>query len=235
MWNLDPPPGFQGLDPGKPITAYQRHLPHWRQDGAAYFATFRLHDSLPQCKLRELEGIRAEWERRHSPPRSIEAIEDITRRVVEQVERWLDEGQGSCVLKEGRLAAHVTAGMHHFDGERYELDCYCVMPNHVHVIVRPLFPDAHALEDILGAWRLFSSRRINKELRRSGTLWQEESFDRIIRDAEHLYRAIQYIGSNPDKAALPRDACPLWIRPQWEALGWTFEWRKRDREAGQGS
>jgi hypothetical protein len=61
MWNLPPPPGFQGLHPEKPVTIYQRHLPHWRQDGASYFVTCRLADSLPQVKLQELAALKREW------------------------------------------------------------------------------------------------------------------------------------------------------------------------------
>ena len=58
MWNLTAPPGFQGLCADEEVTIYVRHLPHWRQPGATYFVTFRLHDSLPQCKLRELAAWR---------------------------------------------------------------------------------------------------------------------------------------------------------------------------------
>src|SRR5262249_62338873 len=65
MWNLPPPPGFQGLHPDNPVTVYQRHLPHWRQDGATYFVTFRLADSLPQSKLDELALLKEAWERQH--------------------------------------------------------------------------------------------------------------------------------------------------------------------------
>jgi hypothetical protein len=131
MWNLPPPPGFQGLHPDKPLTVYQRHLPHWRQDGATYFVTFRLADSLPQSKLAELVCLREAWERRHAPPRAHAAWEELTRQVYERVERWLDQGMGSCVLQDTSLAAWVTSALHHFDDDRYELDCYAVMPNHV--------------------------------------------------------------------------------------------------------
>ena len=135
MWNLPPPAGFQGLHPDKPITVYQRHLPHWRQDGATYFATFRLADSLPQSKLNELAFLKMEWERRHPVPRSKAVLEELTRQVQERVERWLDQGMGSCLLKQGSLAALLTSSLHHFDDGRYELDCYVVMPNHVHGII----------------------------------------------------------------------------------------------------
>jgi len=149
------------------MTMYQRHLPHWRQDGATYFVTFRLHDSLPQDRLRELDGLRSEWERRNPPPRSDDVLEELARDIFLRVNRWLDQGMGS--------------------------------------------------------WKKYSSRWINDRLGRSGDLWQEESYDRIIRDEEHLYRTIQYIGRNPGKAGMARGTCPLWIRPEWEELSWTFE------------
>lgn len=97
------------------------------------------------------------------------------------------------------------------------------MPNHLHAVVRPTEGKKNSLERILGSWKQFSSARINEERGERGALWQEESFDRIIRDEEHLYRAIQYIGRNPEKAGLPPGACPLWIRPAWEQMGWRFE------------
>jgi putative transposase len=265
MWNLQAPPGFQLLRLDKPLTVYQRHLPHWRQDGATYFVTYRLADSLPQSKLEELTALKADWERRHAsrgtaplsrpgstaqesrpgstaqesrpgstaqesrPTNPDAGLQELARQLQERIERWLDQGMGSCQLKQASFAAFLTSAMHHFDNDRYELDCYIVMPNHAHAIVRPLVPEAHTLEEIVGSWKKYSSRRINRALGQTGEMWQEESYDRIIRDEEHLWRTIQYIGSNPDRAGLPRSSCPLWIRPQWHDLGWRFE----RREPGQ--
>ncbi len=223
MWNLDPPPGFQGLREDLPLTVYERRLPHWRQDGATYFVTMRLCDSLPQAKLRELDAIREEWARLNPRPRSNAVLEQLARQLAERVERWLDQGFGRCLLARPSLAAHLTCAMHHFDGERYELCAYVVMPNHAHAIVRPTHCTVHSLEGILGSWKQYSSGRMNAELGEQGARWQEESFDRIVRDQEHLYRAVQYIGRNARLANLPEAACPRWIRPEWERLGWTFE------------
>jgi REP element-mobilizing transposase RayT len=214
---------------------YQRHLPHWRQDGATYFVTFRLADSLPQSKLDELSGLKAEWERRHARPHSDMALDELVRQVQERMECWLDQGMGSCPLKDPFLAALLTSAMHHFDDDRYELDCFVVMPNHVHVIVRPLKPALYPLAVIVGGWKKYSSRRINRELQRTGDRWQDESFDRILRDEEHLWRAIQYIGSNPDRAGLPRESCPLWIRPAWVELGWQFQAPESKSPHAQGT
>ena len=123
MWNLALPPGFQGLHPDKPLTAYSRHLPHWRQDGATYFVTFRLADSLQKVKLDELQSLKHEWEKRHRLPRSDAVLEDWARQASERVERWLDQGMGKCILRESSLAAMLSSAFHFFDDDRYELGC----------------------------------------------------------------------------------------------------------------
>jgi REP element-mobilizing transposase RayT len=95
------------------------------------------------------------------------------------------------------------------------------MPNHCHWVVQPY--SGFELEKIIQACKGFVARIINLDLKKRGTLWQEESYDRIIRDEEHLYRIIQYIGRNPAMAGLPRDQWFRWIEPSWQAAGWDFE------------
>lgn len=222
-WNRPPPPGFQGLHPDKPIHVYTRNLPHFRQDGATYFVTFRLADSLPQSKLRELRALKREWERKHRPPHSRDVLRALSRETMRRAEKWLDAGYGACLLKNKECASHLVSAMHHFEGERCELGCYAIMPNHAHAVMRPLEPEKHPLEKILQSWKRHTACEINRLVGRSGTLWQEESFDRIIRDEEHLYRAIQYIGRNPGFAGRHDGEFVLWMNPEWEKLGWRFE------------
>ena len=97
------------------------------------------------------------------------------------------------------------------------------MPNHVHAVVRPLMCEEEPLERILQSWKRYTAREINRQFELTGAFWQEESFDRIIRDEEHLWRVLQYIGTNPVKAGLSRDQCPSWARPEWVSLGWKFD------------
>lgn len=236
-WNRPAPPGFQGLRSDLPVTFYHRHLPHWRQEGATYFVTFRLADSLPQSKLHELESLKREFAARHgiggtdwqsvlrkkgeSIPR--EAWEAFCQEQMQRIEKWLDQGLGSCPLKRSDIADIMVNALHHFDEEKYELGSYVVMPNHVHAIMRPLSPKTDPLEKILQSRKLRTSREINSKLGLKGTLWQEESFDRIIRDEEHLYRCLQYIGDNARRGGLSCAACPRWVRPSWIALGWDFK------------
>jgi REP element-mobilizing transposase RayT len=235
-WNRPAPPGFQGLHPEIPVTVYHRHLPHWRQDGATYFVTFRLADALPQSKLHELEAMKREFAARHGACGTDwqsalrkkgaaiphEAWEAFCHDQLQRIEQWLDQGMGSCPLKRPDIANIVVDALHHFDDDTYELGSYVVMQNHVHAIMRPLRPKVDPLEKILQSRKLRTSREINAKLGLEGKLWQEESFDRIIRDEEHLYRCLQYIGDNPRRGGLPHNACPRWVRPSWKDLGWDF-------------
>ena len=227
--NLDAPPGFRGLHPDIPVTMYQRHLPHWRQDGATYFVTFRLADSLPQHKLEELKRWRAEWERTHPEPRTEAQWQDFTRRHAIRIEDWLDEGYGECVFGDANKADIMTTAMLFFQDDRCSTYAFVVMPNHVHVVVRPL--GDWQLEQILDSWKGFVGHSVNKFMQRSGALWQEESYDRIIRDEEHLFRVVQYIGKNPLKAGLPQSAWFRWIHPDWEQANWGFRDAMHDLHA----
>lgn len=230
IWNLPAPPGFQGLRDDLPLERYVRHLCHWRQPGASYFVTFRLADSLPRAQITYLQRLRAEWERRHPHPRSDQDWESIARQTMRLAEKWLDAGSGECILGDPANSEIVASALGHFDKDnraanpnRYELGCYVVMPNHVHAVVRPLDAINHPLENILHSWKSYTAKRINARRNQRGDLWQRESFDRILRDEEHLWRTVQYVGRNPGQAKLPAEAFRLWIRPDWKPLGWNFQ------------
>ena len=153
-WNRPAPPGFQGLHPEIPVTVYHRHLPHWRQDGATYFVTFRLADALPQSKLHELEAMKREFAAKHGACGTDwqsalrkkgaaiphEAWEVFCHDQLLRIEQWLDQGMGNCPLKRPDIANIVVDALHHFDDDTYELGSYVVMQNHVHAIMRPLRP-----------------------------------------------------------------------------------------------
>lgn len=221
MFNLPPPPGFLGLDEHRPVTFYHRHLPHWRQDDATYFVTFRLADSLPQEKLRQLKAMRKQWEALHPQPRSEKDWEAFARDLVRKVDRWLDEGHGACYFSEERYAKVMHEALLYFQDQRYFASCWVIMPNHCHLVIRP-FP-GFSLEKILQVCKGYVAGQINRQLGTQGTFWQEESFNRIIRDEEHLWRVVQYIGHNPARAGIEPSRWWRWIHPEWERLGWRFE------------
>lgn len=221
-WNLETPPSFQGLREDLPIKVYQRNLPHWRQSGATYSVTFRLADSIPQECLELLQKLRAEWATQNPPPHSRVALDQLARILYERSEYWLDQRMGSCILQDVRISRLVDDSLKHFHATRYELGASVIMSNHVHCIVRPLPTVDIELEDILGNIKAFSAKQINGILYQSGVIWQQESYDRIIRDPEHLWRCLQYIDHNPTKAGRSGESCRLWVNPQSEEFGWVF-------------
>ena len=207
-----PLPGFSGLNPEVPVTIYRRHLPHWRQEGATYFVTFRLADSLPRERIEQLKHERECWERANPEP-AANATEEFWRQRLAKIETWLDQGSGECLLANNRAAEIVVGAMQHFDGERYNLFARIVMPNHCHVVLRPF--SNHSLERVLESWKKFSARRINAIHGRKGAVWQDEYFDRIVRDTPHLRRVMRYLQKNAGQTNGRREA---WVTPGWR--GW---------------
>ena len=96
----------------------------------------------------------------------------------------------------------VERAMLHHDGNRYRLAAWVVMPNHVHLLATPR--DGHTLSGIMHSLKSYTAHQANKLLRREGTFWMEEYFDRYVRDARHFRNTIAYIENNPVKAGLCR-------------------------------
>ena len=188
------------------------YLPHVKREGAAYFVTFRLADSLPKEVLIAFEAERAERLHRlliqagapdrSGPAANVEgSIEGIERDFRRKVERFLDTGCGECWLRRPDLADLVASAIRFFEGQRYRLDAWVVMPNHVHAVLWPI-PN-HTLSGIVQSWKRFTAREANKALNRTGRpFWQPEPYDHWIRDdAEHA-RCCRYTTLNPVKARL---------------------------------
>ncbi|MFM9994257.1 MAG: transposase [Phycisphaerales bacterium] len=165
--------------------------------------TFRLADSLPQEVLIRWTGERDHTVRRAEQlgrPLSDAELRRLRELHSERVEKWLDQGHGSCALRDPRIARLVRDALMYFDGQRYDLLAWCIMPNHVHAALRP-----HAdqeLSKILLSWKGFTGKRAREMLGGQGAFWQKESYDHIVRDARDLDRSIRYILANPAAAGL---------------------------------
>jgi len=216
----EPPPGFRGLQPDIPITFYTRHLPHWRQRGATYFVTFRLNDALPPARLQELKDLKRQWDIKHPEPRTEDLWEQYAREVTTKVEHWLDDGYGACYFREPENSKLLAGALRHYHDTRCEVHCFTVMPNHAHAVIKPL--EEFDLEDTLGLIKGYVARQINVQQGKSGAIWEQESYDRIIRDTTHLENVIRYIGRNGTKAKRPPEEFVRWLDPEWEAAGWGF-------------
>jgi carbamoylphosphate synthase large subunit/REP element-mobilizing transposase RayT len=191
---------FHGLDRHAPLHRTRRRLPHWEQQGATYFITFRLIDAIPQHLLRQWKEELETWLKFHPEPWDASTRHEYAKRFQKEREYWLDQGHGECLLKNPAVADVVASCLRHFDSQRYVLDSFVVMPNHVHVLMRPA--DGYSLSEILHSWKSFSAKQINRLLDRTGSVWQDENYDRIVRDVDELGRYRDYIRGNPEKAKL---------------------------------
>jgi carbamoylphosphate synthase large subunit/REP element-mobilizing transposase RayT len=191
---------FHGLDKQAPVKITRRHLPHCEQPGATYFVTFRLADAIASDVLAQWREERAQWLKFHPEPWDWKTACEYMRRFEEEREQWLDQGQGSCLLRNQRVHEIIVENLNHFDRDRYVLDAFVVMPNHVHVIVKPI--ELNSLNTILHAWKSYTSNRVNELLKRKGPLWMAETFDTIVRDSAHLAACRDYIERNPKQANL---------------------------------
>jgi menaquinone-specific isochorismate synthase len=193
------------------------HLPHWTRDGAIYAVTFRLADSLPAHVIETWKSERAEIEaraNRRDTPLAPQERERLLRLQSEKIETLLDAGAGECLLRQPPVATLVAEALLHFDGERYELHEWCVMPNHVHAILRPL--PGHTLDEILHSWKSFTGKEANQLLGRTGSFWQTEYYDHLIRDEADYAHAVEYVRQNPEKAGLeswPWTGCGTGVPP----------------------
>jgi len=193
-----PFPGFTYFDPKAPIANLAGNIPNRRQDYCIYFETFRLADSLPQERFHQWLHDRDAWLARNPPPHSPRQRCEYGDQFTERLQYWLDQGYGSCVLRDPRAKLTVEIALRHFDGDRYQLDELIVMPNHVPALVAP---SPHELSDIVHSWKSFTAKAINRLFSRRGILWQKESFDHIVRSPESLERIRQYIRDNPKKTS----------------------------------
>jgi REP element-mobilizing transposase RayT len=203
------------------------YLPHVKREGMRYFVTFRLADSLPKEVLLKIQAERAErltqfYAQQKAaatlgsplPPTSV--LEQIERNYFRKLEAYLDKGHGECWMRKPEIAKLVADALRFFEGQRYHLHAWVVMPNHVHVVVWPM-PN-HTLSRIVQSWKRHSAREVNKILSRTGqAFWQPEPFDHWIRnDVEHG-RCCSYVVNNPVKARLCDSP---------ESWRWSSAWRE---------
>lgn len=154
------------------------NLPHWTEANGIYAVTMRLADSLPQHTL-------------------VGQSEESTLGLP-AVESLLDEALGECWLARPEVGKIVADALRYFDGSRYRLLAWAIMPNHLHVVLKPL--RAFELAQILHSFKRFTAMEANKTLDREGSFWQSESYDHLIRDADDLINQSRYAFENPERA-----------------------------------
>jgi REP element-mobilizing transposase RayT len=189
------------IQPPDPKWHSRGYLPHVESPHQVQHITFHLADSLPKHAIEqielELDGL---------PPgkRSLE------RR--KRLEAWIDAGHGVCILREPAIAQMTQNALLFFDGERYHLIAWVVMPNRVHAMIEPT--DGWQVGKTVASWKRFMAAKIRGYLNDAnseiggpgGPIWHREYWDRYARNEFHLREMIEYVRQNPVAAGLVKTA-----------------------------
>jgi len=192
---------------------YRRNLPHIQPRGATFLVNFRLANSLP---AEVIEKLRTEADQLE---KNLLRIKDSKEKLLlrDKAQRrlfakWDDElhksQSGPFWLKEDNVAEIVANAIHYHEGEWFDVEAYCIMPNHVHLVLTPYESSQiadYSLTKIMHNIRRNSANHANKVLGRTGSFWQHENYDHFARDESELERIIKYVLYNPVKANLVKE------------------------------
>jgi hypothetical protein len=145
-----------------------------------------------------------------SDPWGVDEQREYEARFIGRMQEWLDAGMGACDMRRRDVRAEVEGRLLQFDGNRYDIDAFVLMPNHVHAVIKPT--PGSELSTVLQGIKGVSANRCNKLLRSKSAFWMDESYDHIVRDAKELRAFRNYIAQNPDKAGLQLEEYSLHLR-----------------------
>ncbi len=183
---------------------HRRHLPHLYLPNAVYFITFRLAGSLPYHAIEELQE-KSRLQKKHKI-----SFVDFDRALEKTIG---DVGW----LAHAAIADMIAEAIRFQDGKEFRLVAFCIMPNHVHLViglgdcdmlghVRQVSNLSNkTMSEIMHSLKRYTARKANKILMRSGPFWQDESYDHVIKDDAELERIINYVVYNPVKAGLVKN------------------------------
>lgn len=197
---------------------HRRNLPHFYRPNSTYFITYRLKGSIAITKLKELKE--SEEFTKEYKSKAEKYLRD--KKFFAEYDNLLNNNQKIQHLKNPKIAEIVKNTLHYPDKKHYNLICYTIMPNHVHLVFHLLEIEksnsadrnvydtknvthpfqAVKVAEIMQSIKGFSAREANKILNRKGSFWQSESYDHIVRDEDELERIIKYVIYNPVKAGL---------------------------------
>jgi putative transposase len=186
---------------------YYRNLPHWQPEGAIFFVTTRLANTIPWSVVQKINeeispepGYLFSSEKKEYEPG---LLTEPKKSSFAFWERELDQAKyGPDWLRQPEVAACITRALEYRDGKVYNLFAYSLMPNHLHLVFQPITEKKGELIKIMHSLKRFTAAECNQLLNRSGSFWQAESYDHVIRNQDELERIIFYVISNPVKAGL---------------------------------
>jgi type I restriction enzyme R subunit len=186
----------------------RRILPHWEQPDGTFFVTFRQADSISGETQRIWTDFKNMFLEKNPQPWDSKTEMLYRKKLTKRMHELLDMGFGTCRLRKPEIRRVVEDALFFFNGKRYYLDTFVIMPNHVHVIFTLI--EGEKLLKILHSWKSFTANLINGMIGAQGPFWLEERWDHLIRSEVYLQKYRRYIFNNPYKAGLRDEEFSFW-------------------------
>lgn len=195
---------------------YKRNLPHYQPEYGIFAITFRLAFSLPNRIIEILKEEKEDFERNIlilKGKKLQDYKNEFERKYFETFDTFLNKYSKSPMwLSIDSIAVKVKESLHFMDKKMYDLFAYCIMPNHVHVMIKPLRKSnnvVYSLANIMYSLKRFTANECNRLLEKKGQFWHNESYDHFIRDDKDFEYQLYYLLNNPIKAKLI-DKTKMW-------------------------
>jgi putative transposase len=174
---------------------HRRNLPHLHPSQGIFFITYRLVDSMPKDIIEKLhnEFMNKKEELIIQPNKHSYFVA-----FDEYMDRYKTD---KSFLSIPEVAEINKKALHHFDLKYYQLICYCIMSNHVHLVIK-LTDEAPDLSQIMHSIKRYTAKESNIILNKKGAFWMKESYDHLIRSEKELRNVVNYVINNPIKAGL---------------------------------
>jgi len=169
---------------------HKRNLPHLYYNEGIYFITYRLYGSI---SIAQLEKLKEQF---------LNQISEEQKKIFKKYDNLLDKASNKIKhLSNPKIADICKESIMFFNKKDIKVICYCIMPNHVHLVFE-LINKNKSITDLMKSIKRYSARKANEILETKGRFWQVESFDRLVRNENELYNIIKYVLLNPVKAGL---------------------------------
>jgi putative transposase len=131
----------------------------------------------------------------------------------------LDRSRDGNLFCDATCAAAFEEQLLHFDGERYDVLAWCIMPNHIHVVMCML--GSETLGQVVRSWKVLTTSAINRHFATTGPVFAKDYFDRFMRNGSQTERTLFYVENNPVAAGFCVEPAQWRFSSAWyRASGW---------------
>ncbi|MCF7815334.1 MAG: hypothetical protein K9N09_12215 [Candidatus Cloacimonetes bacterium] len=206
---------------------YRRNLPHYQPGNGIFFITTCLAKALSTKIISELKQRKIDFQnmiKKVSENQKIFVLKEFHRSYFRDFESFIHSQSKKDWLIRTSIQQVIKENLLFWDGVRYKLIAFCIMPNHLHLMIKPFQKGKHmyeSLSKIMFTMKSFTANECNKILDRSGQFWLHESYDHYIRNFKDYEYHLKYLLENPVKSNLVnkwKDWNGNWLYKDWDKI-----------------